>query len=359
MIRGLTHDNNGQLHKITKYRGKISAGYSPNEPPNTSNHPIAAGFFRMLKEVTVTKKAGNKKLAVKEWVLNKEMQEALEKSLPTPNNTPRRVEIVSLFKHPMEMWESSLSMYSSTQGLMCKSYGQGTDARCLTIDPDGNRLWSSRKFNGKEGCTYKECPDFKEGKCKVIGLLKCFPVVDLHPNPYRFETRSINTIMGIESALQDMYKLLEAAHAIKQMEAGKELAFDGMFGSKFYLIHSKIKSGGRDVYITDLKPTEEFAKMVMDPIKRGLAKKASISMLEGSSGSLSLLENAGRSLLNDTDKVEPYDSTDLESSDQNEIAINFDADADNPEVASVESFDKEESKESGDKAADVASTLLD
>jgi len=361
MIKGLTHDESGQLHKITKYRGKISTGYAPNEPPNTENHPIAAGFFRMLKEVTVTKKAGNKKIAVKEWVLNKEAQKALEDSMPNPNPTPRRIEIVSLFRHPMEIWESSLSMYSSSQGLLCKSHGLGTEARYLNIDADGNRLWTNRKFDGfdRSGCIYKACPDFKAGKCKAIGLGKVFPTLDLHPNPYRFETRSINTIMGIESSFIDMYKLLEAAHAIKQMEANKELPFDGMFGCKFYLVHRKIKSGGREVYITDLKPTEEFTKMVMDPIKRGLERKAKSSMLEGSAGAMSLLDQAGQKLLTDSDKVDEDGVVDMDPSDQNEIAVNFGSDADNPEVIDVENFTESDKQEaSGDKATDVASTLL-
>ena len=104
MIKGLTHTENGEINATTKYRGKISTGYSPNEGPNTSNHPIAAGFFRMLKEVNKTERLKAGKIIIKKlWVDNKIAQDALEKSQPTPSKTPRKLEIICLHKTPQEM----------------------------------------------------------------------------------------------------------------------------------------------------------------------------------------------------------------------------------------------------------------
>ena len=245
MIKGLTHDEeSGSLNKVTKYKGKISAGFAPGEGPNQSNHPVPAGFFRMLKEQTRTERVGSsqKMITVKDWVLNEDVQNVLEKTVNS--DVPRRVEIVCLYRAPEDMWESSLAMYSRTDGLICKSHGKGTNARHLELGPNAERKRIDREFDGVTGCPYRDCPDFQSGKCKAIGLLKCFPVVDLAPNPYRFETRSINTIIGLESAFQDMWTLLRSAHVIKQREANKELSFDGFFGMKLYLIHRKIKSGG-------------------------------------------------------------------------------------------------------------------
>lgn len=356
MIKGLTHDEDGKLHIITKYRGKISTGFAPGEGPNKGNYPVAAGFFRALKEQVTTDRVGaSKKLITKkEWVLNDKVQEAIERALPNPNKTPRRLEIVCLHKEPQDMWESSLAMYSSTEGLLCKSHGLETTARYLKFGPNGERDWVDREFNGKKGCLYKSCPDYQEGKCKVIGLMKCFPVVDMSANPYRFETRSINTIIGIESSLQDLSMLLHAAHAVKQMEAQRELPFDGFFGSKLYLVHKKIKSGGRDVFITDLMPTEEFVQSVMSPIKRGLAQKAKTSNLIGASGAMSILDIAGQRLLEASPDVVDIDGpVAMDMDDQQEIASQFGADAD-PEI--IESF--EENKEIGDKGRAAADALL-
>jgi hypothetical protein len=336
VIEGLTHEK-GVLHKITRYKGKISTGYAPNEGPNNTNHPIAAGFFRMLKEVTRSERIGREKklVNIKEWVINDSVQKDLEKSLPTASTTPRRIEIVCLYKTPEEMWESSVAMYSKSEGLLCKSHGLGTIARYLQVDGKGERTWIDR--NGKDGCGFHDCSDFKEGKCKAIGLLKCFPVIDMAPNPYRFETRSINTIIGMESAFQELFSLLTAAHAVKQMEAGKQLPFDGFLGEKLYLIHRKVKSGGRDVYITDLMPTPAFTISVMEPIKRGLDKKASVAKLIGAAGTVSILGEAGKRLLGHVDADSDIESVPMDIEDQRNIAVNFPTtDSDEGEVVATE-----------------------
>lgn len=366
MIKGITHDQDGSLHKITKYRGKISTGYSPKEPPNTHNSPMAAGFFRMLKEVNKTEKIGasQKVVTKKEWILNQKVQDKLEESLSTGkerNKTPRRIEIVCLYRTPAEMWESSLSMYSSSDGLLCKSYGLGTNARYLEFTPDGERKWTDRLFNGIDGCAFDKCQDYISKKCKPVGIMKCFPTIDMTPNPYRFETRSINTITGIESALHDAWTLVNAAHVIREREAGKSLNFEGLFGHKFYLLHKKVKSGGREVFITDLMPTQEFIDLVMQPIRRGLDMRHKTSNLIGSQGSMSLLQQAGNKLLEAEDAQEVSEETDMDLDAQREIAVNFGADSDSdgdPEVSSATIVDGEKTDSAEIDASKAAAENL-
>jgi len=349
LIKGLTHDEKGVLNAVEKYRGKISTGYAPNEGPNKRDYPIAAGFFRMLKEVTTTERVGNSEtpVTIKSWILNEEIQTALEKTLD--NKIPRRIELVSFYKTPQEMWESCLAMFSSTDGLLCKSHGLNQNARQLTFSPDGDRIWIDRLFDGKKGCLYHDCPDFKTKKCKPMGSMKCFPVIDLTPNPYRLETRSINTIMGIESSFAKLWNLLNVAHAIKEQEVKKTLKFDGFFGAKLYLVHKKIKSGGRDVFITDLLPTPSFIDEVMEPVKRGLNMKQKQAKVEATPENLSLLELAESSLLGTTVNNDTAEEpVPLELEDQQHVAKEFGADA-----------AKEESQEmSKETQNEVAETLL-
>ena len=344
MITGLTHDDSGVPNMNIKYRGKISTGYAPNEGPNKKNAPAAAGFFRILKEITRTERVGgsDKKVAVKEWVLNDIVQKALEKSLKS--ETPRRIEIVSLYQTPQEMWESSMAMYSGSEGLLCKSHGKGTTAKFLKFDADGNREWTERAFNGVPGCLYKDCPDFKSKKCKATGLMKCFPVLDLTPNPYRFETRSINTIVGIESSMLQLWNLLRVAHAVKEREADKKLQFDGFFGAKLYMIHKKIKSGGKEVFITDVMPTPDFISLVMEPIKRGLKFQVKQAALEGGGDGTSMLEfdDIEQALL---DLNPDEDTVPMSQNDEQEIATNFDADADKTEKNEVTEGAKKDASE--------------
>lgn len=326
MISGLTHNENGELNKVTKYKGKISSGFSPGEGPNKENHPIAAGFFRILKEVIKNQRIGRdqKVVALKEWVLNEPIQALLEKSC-NGSKQPRRIEIVCLYKEFYEMWESSLGMYSGTEGLVCKGHGPGSDAKLLTFN-GSERVWTKRP------CLYEDCPDYKAGKCKPLGLMKCFPSIDLAPNPYRFETRSKNTIVGIESSFSDLMTLVRAAHMVKQIEAGKQLPFDGLFGAKLFLIHRKVKSGGNNVFITDMEATPEYTESIMEPIKRGLAAKAKQSMLIGEAGSISLLGEASERLLESSrlalaETVSVDDAVPVDLDSQCEIAVNFGSDA--------------------------------
>ena len=331
MIVGMTHDEGGILNNVIKYRGKISTGYEPKEPPNDKNAPVACGFYRMMKEIIKNQRIGTSQeiVAIKDWVINTEVQKALEKA---NNNSPqpKRIEIYSLYKSSGEMWESFLAKFSKTEGLLCKSHGRGTVAKHLVKGPNNERKWENR-FATEGNCPFDDCPDFKEGKCKQMGMMKCFPIVDLNPNPYRFETRSINTIIGFESAFMNLETLLRAAHMVKQIEAGKQLPYDGFFGAKMFLIHRKIKSGGRDVFISDLMPTPEFTESVMEPIKRGLASRAKQSRMIGEAGSVSLLSEASDRLLEVSKAALIEDATidgpvPISIEDQKEVAIQFSSD---------------------------------
>lgn len=338
MIRGMTHGVDGVLNHVTKYRGKISTGYGPKEAPNNENHPVACGFFRMLKEINETQTIGASKkvVVIKRWITNQIAQEALIKQ-NKDSKTPRLLEFVCLHHSPEDIWESCMAMFSGTDGLLCRSNGEGTPAKFLTFGEGGARIWIDRKFNNKPGCAYKNCPDFCSGKCKPLGLLKVFPTCDLSTMPYRFETRSINTIIGLESYLKDLWTLLNAAHTIRQIEAGEKLPFDGFFGAKLCLVHRKIKSGGREVFVTDLFPTADFNTLVMEPIKRGLEQKKNMAMIAGAAGSMPLLEQAAENLLAAPQDSSVLDVDDLPSTmdlaDQQAIAVNFGADASEGEVA--------------------------
>ena len=334
MIKGITHDEGGKLFQVSKYKGKLATGLAPGEGKNNTNYPTSLGYFVLMKEVTEVKKVGNTKktIHVKKWVENTELQEKLVESVR--NKAPRRLEIISLFKNPEDMWDSHMAMYSGSEGLLCKSHGVGTKARKLSFNNDGERVWNSRSFDGVEGCAMTKCPDYIAGKCKPAGVLKLFPVLDLDPLPYRLSTRSINTIRGIESALNNIWTLLCAAHSVREQEAGKSLPFDGMFGVKMYLTHKKAKSGGHDIFVTELTPTPEFKETVMAPIQRGLERKINAAKLEGSAGSMSLLDQSSKLLLEDT--VEESEAESTNDGDKQlgvEMAVEFDADADKNEDA--------------------------
>jgi hypothetical protein len=341
MIVGMTHDEGGIVNNVTKYKGKISTGYEPNETPNTRNSPVAAGFYRMLKEIVKNQRIGVSQeiVSIKDWVLNTEVQKELEKA-NNNNPQPKRIEIYSLVKTSGEMWESFLAKFSKTEGLLCKSHGKNTIAKQLVVGPNGERKWEDR-FTELGGCPFRECPDFKEGNCKSMGMMKCFPTIDLNPNPYRFETRSINTIIGFESTFTNLETLLKAAHMVKQIEAGKILPYDGFFGARLFMVHKKVKSGGRDVFISDLIPTPDFTDSVMEPIKRGLAARSKQSkMIGGSAGSVSLLGDASEKML-EASRVALIEDANVDGvvpislDEQKDIAVQFGSDAGDIDVSDV------------------------
>ena len=160
--------------------------------------------------------------------------------------------------------------------------------------------------NGQTGCIYKNCPDWVEGHCKETAVLKCYPdVAFTPPNPYRLDTRSINSVSRMSSNILEIWDMLKVAHTIKERSLNKELEFNGFFGVELYLVHKKIRSGGRDVYITEIHPTKELRNMITEPISKGL------SLFQGSNP-LSL-NNAGKSLLeNKQSDVKAIDMSDID-----------------------------------------------
>ena len=348
MIKGLTHDvETGVPNKVTKYKGKISTGWQPNEGPNKKNAPAAAGYFRVMKEVISTiRLSGNKTQQVKKWVENKEVQDKL-KEANGGRETPRKLEFMCLHATPVEMWEPYLGKFSQTEGLMCKSNGQGTIPIELIYDEKADRLRQPRLFDGKPECPYKKCPDFKSGVCKEIGHLKLFPLVDMSTNPYQITTRSINSILAISSALDDMYNLARAAWKIQCQEQGKLIPFDGLFGVRMTLVHRKIKSGGRDVYITQIEPSPEFAQSVMGVVQRGIAKRQHAALLDDTSSmvDVELLTN-GES---DSYDVPVATLPDISDNEAKNVATEFAADADK----------KEKSTEGADELDKAAGQMLE
>ena len=335
MIKGLTHDaSSGVISKIVKYKGKISTGYAPNEGPNKTNYPQAAGFFRVLKEVMKTiKKTGKDDVIIKKWVLDEVAQKKLEEV--TGSKTPRKIEFICLFQNPDQLWESCLAQYSSSEGLICRSHGEGEEASYLQFDSKGEREWIKRSFDGISGCPYQKCPDYKSKICKEIGLMKMFPLVSLNTQPYRFETRSINTIRGVESQIDDMWNLLKAAHMVKCREANSELDFQGFFGAKLALVHRKIKSGGRDVYITDIVPSKEFSDSLMAPIGRGIKMNQTAALTADSNDGIAML---GADIKTGQKQIQ-QPLSDISIEDEKNIAKDFHSDADNPKDEVVNQLD--------------------
>lgn len=292
-IHGLTIIE-GVKNKVTKVVGKISAGYAPNEAPNTKDSPMACGFFRALKQVVVTKKlSGGKAVQVQEWALNKDVQDKLVLA-NNGNEKPRKVSFMCLYEKPEQLFQSSLSKFNQSDGLTCTSQGEGMVPMQLVVSDKRER--KPRLFNGEAKCPYKECPDFKKDDCSVYGVMNIFPDIDLTMQPYQFSTKSINSIIAIESSLDDMYNLAKFAHEVRCKEAGSELPFKGLFGVKMELAHRKIKSGGRDVFVSYVNPSREFGESVMSIIKRGieqdqkLALESGVDMLEDNKAAMKMLE---------------------------------------------------------------------
>lgn len=325
MIVGLTNDAETKtLIRTTRFKGKISAGYAPNEPPNNTNSPKPSGFYRILKQVQITKREGGKTFQIQQWVLNDDIQKKLIAE-NAGNENPRRVSGMFLYKTPEENWESYLGKYSSTEGLLCKSYGAGTVPTEVVYNEKGERIRRPRLFSGKAECPYEQCPDYQKGVCKECGLLKVFPFVDLQPMPYQFTTRSINSIMAINTAIHEIYSLIEAAHGFFEKETGKKLKFKGLEGVKYCLVHRKIKSGGREVFITQLEPASDIGNTVMSVIRRGI-ESSQQGMLTGTVGMVDLLEKPEKEDDGEVPSIEAPSEA-LTEGEEKGIATEFKADA--------------------------------
>lgn len=293
MIVGLTHTQEKvAIQDEFRFKGKISTGFAPGEGPNKQNYPVACGFFRVLNSVIETKEFKGKVFQDTSWKLWVEMQKRLE-TLCGNIAMPSIVSFVSMFKTPEEMWDSNLSKFSAS-GLACRSNGYGTPAKMLVQEGD-DRQWVNRKFGDFDGCMHETCPDFVSGACKPYGILKLFPLFDPSVEPYKYETKSAYVIKEIEGMLNRIYNLSQISHKCKQEEAGRELQFDGLFGLKFHLVHKKKKLGGKDVFISEVVPSEETSRVIMDPIKRVMSRNFKASLAGGAQVSLLGMSNSSQS----------------------------------------------------------------
>lgn len=309
MINGLTH-NDGVLNRVQKYRGKIATGLDAGQDGNTTNHPIPIGYFRVCKEKVETRKlSAGKEALIKTWVTNTEVQTKLEAAntpVGAPNNTqPRLIKSISFYKEVCELWDSFLAMYNSSDGMVCRGNGIGSKAKRLFFNDRGEREW--REID----CPHTNCEDFKAGKCCENGTLKCFPTVDIVPSlPYQYSSKSINTILAIETGLNDIYYMLRAAHKICDVENGKSTPFDGFFMKDFMMLHKKIKSGGKDVFITEVQPSKNMIDEIMGPINRFMKNKT--AMLSGGNSVLSLLDQSMDSVLEKVEIADDIEGTTID-----------------------------------------------
>lgn len=339
MIKGLTHDvETGVMNSMVKYKGKISTGWQPNEGPNKKNAPAAAGFFRFMKQVNKTQKVNNLPTTIQCWTLNDPVQKKLQE-LNNNSDTPRRIECMCFDKTPDEMWDSYMGKFSGSEGLICKSHGEGTVPTEVYYEGE-KRLRRPRLFDGKAACPYKNCPDYKKGICKEIGVLKVFPMVDLSINPYQLTTRSLNTITSIECALLTMYKAAAMVWKLKCAQFKDDsIKFDGLMGVKFTLVHRKIKSGGRDVFVTQIEHSENFSSYIMTSIQEGIEAKQQ-RMLEGKAGEIIEPAQLPESTEDDGEQEGPSQPSLTSSEDEKEIAADFVADADKGNEALTEAAKK-------------------
>ena len=332
-INGLTHNEDGIINSVDKFKGKISTGWQPNEGPNKKNSPAACGFFRFMKQTTIQRVVNGRPTPFQEWAPDKDLQKKLVEA-NNGNEAPRILEFMCMHDTPEQMFECYMAKYSSKEGLMCKSYGAGTVPTQLTFDAKGERVWGPRTFDGKAECPYNKCPDYicTPQSCKEMGVLKVFPIIDLSELPYRLETRSKNTIMSMEGSLRSIHRLSEVAwmaqveEAMKNLNMPREkvieiLPFKGLFGLKINLIHRKIKSGGNEVFITDLQLTEESSQSIMSVIRRSIEKnqKAAIAGTTQYTAIPAPIED-------DTEMLS-LPSSDLSKEDGQSIATEFAADS--------------------------------
>lgn len=256
MINGLTV--NTQHQKKMTFKGKISTGYAPGEGPNQEGYPVAAGFFRMLRSTVERKRVSGKVVEYNAWKINSDIQKALEDE--TKSDKPTFIKCVSMVNTPEQMWDSHLAMFNQKQEVMCKGYGEGTEASLLK-EVRGERTRVPRE------CKYKECPDYKSGACRECANMIVWPLIDFSTlRPYKFTTNSINTIVNIETMLYSIYDQLKVAYVVEKNKNPEIGPFKGLFGLNFYLRHKRIKSGGRDVFVTELLPSKDVEGMISKPL---------------------------------------------------------------------------------------------
>ena len=261
MINGLTAENGVAKTTKIQFKGKISTGFAPGEGPNKDNYPVAAGHFRFLKSTMEKKRLGSgasKRIVERKvWKENEEIQAKLREV--TKQEAPTYIKCISMVPTLDQMWTSFLGMYNAKQEIVCKGYGEGTTAQFMT-EEKGERVYVDRK------CEFKKCPDYIDGKCHVNGSLVLWPEVDLSLlRPYKMSTNSLNTVTGIESMLNNIFEKQKLAYAIRR-QTDPSAEFKGLLGMVFYLKHTKIISGGREVYVTELIPSKEVENDISEPV---------------------------------------------------------------------------------------------
>ena len=278
MIKGLTHDvETGVINRIVNFKGKINAGYGPKEPPNTKNSPVACGFFRFMKQVLKTEVLNGAKVQYQDWVLDPVMQKQLQEA--NRNNTePRRIEAICMNAvSPSDMWESFLGKFTQADGMVCKSYGEGSKPQHVVYEGD-KRVWKPRLFKGENVCPYKDCPDYKEGKCKETGILHVYPLICDRMNPYQFSTKSKNTILAIESSLNTMYETMASIYCLANNVRKLGPDFRGIEGLTYSLVHKNIVSGGKKVFVTKIEFSDDYSAFAMGMIRTHLQTNQRLMM---------------------------------------------------------------------------------
>ena len=122
-----------------------------------------------------------------------------------------------------------------------------------------------------------------------------------------------------------------------------------------------MKSGGKEIFCTDLMPTAEFSELVMEPVKRGLASKAKMSRIIGEAGSMSLLEAAEFHIVESSKAIEASsDVAPLELEDNSEVDPVFKDMIDDEELVVSEAVAsaEDEQKVSDDVAQQAVSAMM-
>jgi len=309
MINGLTAKN-GQVSLSSKpeFKGKISTGFAPGEGSNKTNYPKAAGFFRMMRKTIRKERLKNSQRMVDKtvWVENKDIQNAIDSK---SNGTPRILKCISFAAEPEQMWHSNLMMFNGKNEIVCTSCGEGCIADFYK-QQDGQRVKVDRE------CKYKECPDYKSGACKENGMMVVWPEADMDPlTPYKFTTRSINTIIAIETMLYRLYQQIKFAHIVAcQKNPDNPPVFMGLNGMRFILKHEEAVSGGRNVWVTKLLPSKQTQQLIRD-VNLEIIK-------EGGQGLLSRVMVESKKLVYDAEFSEiPMVDIDSEALLEGEIGI--------------------------------------
>ena len=280
MIKGLTHDvGTGVINRIVKFKGKINTGYGPKEAPNTKNNPVPCGFFRFMKQVIKKETVNGVPTQYQQWMLDPAMQKLLQEANKGATE-PRRLEAICMNAvSPGDMWESFCGKFSASDGLICKSYGEGSKPMHVVYEGE-KRVWKPRLFKGENICPYTECPDYKEGKCKETGILHVYPLLCDRMNPYQFSTKSKNTILAIESSLEIMYNTMASIYCLANNVRKLGPDFRGLEGITYSLVHKNITSGGKKVFVTQVEFSDEYSAFAMGMIRTHIQGRQKLMMAE-------------------------------------------------------------------------------